>query len=282
MDKFNWSRVGLLLRMEWVKNQKFFVAFWILVSVGIFIGMAYLNFTIVKFVITNPSKEFAIYYMFFGFISWVIYASFSFKDFHKRGITIEYLQLPANLAEKFFSKLLVYIILFPVFYSIVYFLSINLSIYISDTINVTYLSVESFNSSSLGEVKPFNFLTIGRVIKMLSEGDNLLAMSFYIVLLSVISSFSFFSSQIFRRFNLLFTVLFSITYLLFCVTILVIASHILLPDQTSGFDIAFKDDFILFKELNLPLSGFILMVTFLVSPIVFLSASYFRLKEKEI
>lgn len=280
MDKFNWSRVGLLLRMEWVKNRKFFVAFWILVFVGIIIGTGYLNGTSGRYLISRPSNDFLTYYAQFGIIAWLIYASFSFKEFHKKESSIEFLALPAELSEKFISKLLIFILLFPILYTIVFYFSINTSIYLWDNYTLASVRMEDYYEINYPSAMSFDYLTINGIYSALMKGYTLIGVFLYFGVLLIIGSSSYFSSLSFGRFNLFFTTLFSLGYVAICSTVVVLASHILLPEQTRGFDVAFQQDFRLFD--NLPISVFTLFLTLILSSIILLIASFFELKEKEV
>lgn len=281
MDKFNWSRVGLLLRMEWVKNQKFFVAFWILVFVGIIIGTGYMRGTIGRYLITRPSNDFLMYFSQFGVIAWLIYASFSFKEFHKKESSIEFLSLPANQSEKFTSKLLIYVLLFPILYSIVFYFSINTSIYLWDNYTLSYVKMEDFYNINNPNAKPFNYLTFEGVYKSLTrENFWLIGLTLYSGVLLVTGCFSQLSSLSFGKFSLFLTVLFSLVYIGICAIVLVLSSHILLPEQTIGFDLAFQQDFRILDDI--PISIVTLYATLLMSSAIFLTASFYKLKEKEV
>lgn len=141
--------------------------------------------------------------------------------------------------------------------------------------------MENFYNVNNPNAKPFNYLTFEGVYKGLTREDFwLIGLTLYSGVLLVTGCFSQLSSLSFGRFNIFFTIIFSLVYIGICAIVLVLSSHILLPEQTIGFDLAFQQDFKILDDL--PISIFTLYATLLMSSLAFLIASFYKLKEKEV
>jgi hypothetical protein len=280
MDKFSFYRLGLLLKMEWAKNKKFFLIFSVLVFVGIIFITGYMNGIKGRYLISEGPQDLSIYFYTTGVLSWLIFSSFSFNEAHKKDTLITFLCLPSTQQEKFFSKLLVYFFAFPVIFLIIFFISIYFSIFIWDTYTLLFVDLEPYYDTNYPQAKPFDYPTLKKIINFMMQERAISVLIWVFGLFTIWPAFSFLSSLHFGKFNIVYSLLFGIGYTFLCVFVLVGFSHILLPEETKGFSISFQNDFLISNEY--PLSILIVLMLFHVSPIVFLFTSYLKLKEKEI
>lgn len=280
MDKFSFHRLGLLLKMEWVKNKKFFLIFSVLVFVGIIIGTAFKNGLAERYVINDLSNDVVDYLVTFFLPSWLIFSSFSFREFHKREKSVDYLQLPSSTTEKFTAKVLIYFLFFPLVFGVIFFVGVNTSIYLWDSYTVSAGINDRLYTLNYPNARPFNYITIDGIISFFTRGRDIIFLFLALGFTIIGGSFSFFSSLSFGRFNIFHTIILSISYFFITTLVVVMASHLILPEQTFGFDNAFRYD----REITMdvPFSLFTVVLMLHLSGMVFLIISYFRLKEKEV
>jgi hypothetical protein len=280
MDKFSFHRVRLLLNMEWIKNRKFFMIYAVLVFVGIIVGLGLTNGMSNRYLIRNLSNDVINFLFIFGSLSWLGFSSFSFKEFHKRETALAYLQLPANSQEKFLSKTIIYIFIFPLVFGVIFYLGVNTSIWIWDNYTLSQGLIDRYFTLNYPDATPFNYITINGILRFILDKERLVFLSVPFGFLLCVGSFSTVSSLIFGRFNIFYSLILGIAFFTLCVFSVILASHLLLPDQTFGLDNAFRDDLKIMDDI--PLSIFTLVALLYLSSIVFLSTVRIRLQEKEI
>ncbi|MDZ7897145.1 MAG: hypothetical protein U5N85_03840 [Arcicella sp.] len=159
---FNYQRFALLLKRQWVENQKLFLmATLVMLGIGILFYAPNLDWP--GGYLFNIDSRTGIFFVGL-FITGSLFTNYIFKDLSDKNSSTSYLLVPASHFEKVSSGIFYAIIVFPVVYSIVFyaldsaFVSIGNSI-LESNVSKGLMKIEklNLNKSLFGNLRDIDF-----------------------------------------------------------------------------------------------------------------------------
>jgi len=267
----SFPRLGKLIQHEVNINRQIYI---------MIIPLAMLSFMAVLFFTFFVSNSFSVMgYIPFLFIGYFIMCIFlTGKSFpalgNKYGGTI-YLTLPASTFEKFLVQGIFKLAIPFLLYPFVFWLTANISVEIFQKIT-SFLTASIEAESGTKSIEKFSFYGSG----MYKQDNEPLLKTLVIALYIAIPSIFLLGSISFKKFMNVKTPI-SFFLLAFCyVCFLVLLSHILFPEITYGFQVSLNLGPFVMKDI--PLIILIAIIYICLIPIMALTATYLKLKEREV
>ena len=209
----------------------------------------------------NPEFHTVVFTICFCSSSFLIIGT-GFPELRSKSKTIYFLTIPASIFEKYLVQFFIRIICFPVFYFVLFWLSLKFAhhFYMLTDYNKHYIIYDYSIFSSIKQAAP---------------------QVMYLIVLFIITLclFLFAGSAIYRKHALFKTVFSVMTFLFGIYILLLIYSHIFNPEVTHGFYPELQPRNV-YQEYN---TMVILMIAIsCITNILLLPLAYFKLKEKEL
>ncbi|PST82375.1 hypothetical protein C7T94_16495 [Pedobacter yulinensis] len=125
--EFSLKRIGLLIRLQWIENQKFYA--WAMLGIPVLMGAILIISSLIMPGGLTDENQGPIFIAGLFFSSW-IFNSLVFGKYKSRPDNLKSLSLPASAAEKTACSLLFTLVLFPVFFCLVTYPMLLLIVYI--------------------------------------------------------------------------------------------------------------------------------------------------------
>lgn len=258
---FSLKRFALLLRNDWLINQKIYL-FTVIGLALVLYGVSYfLMYSTRHFSNGDYTGLFLFYLM--GIGTFIGTAFPALTDHIKKS---NYLLIPSSSLEKFMVQFVIRIVLF-----------IPLSLFLFWVF--THLAKASLIPDPVSGFDPVTQIEDFHFWKLFNENVNMLDRVIIALSIFSVASLLFAGSAFFNRFALAKTLVALALGILTVVLSFVIFSHIFYPDETHAFNINLKNYKVGFDLYNTQLAVYALGG---LSWLFFLPLAYFKLKEKEV